>query len=213
MVHKTLTPGVADSVAKFIQQTRDKAAGEASASPFNEANPLQLPTTADVEHFVQAMEAEAARIDAEANELRTRRLAEIAEKDAQIAALNRDIEAATARHNEQEAEVARRATLRSKLIETVKKIAPKIDTGNLSEDAIRRAVVQGRFGADAVAGRTQAYIDCRFDFLADEANVDPFAAVVRDGLAPTVQDGRSAADKAYADMVANLNNRWRDTTH
>ncbi|WP_438750015.1 hypothetical protein [Pararhizobium sp. O133] len=209
----SLTPGVEDAVAKFIQHSRDNAAGKATASPFTDANPLQLPTAADVEYFVQAMDAEAARIDAEAIELRKRRLAEIAAKDAQIASLNRNIEAATARYNDQEAEIERRASLRGKVIETARKIAPKLDTSNLSEDAIRREVVQGRFGADAVAGKTQAYIDCRFDFLADEANADPFAALVKDGIATGINDGKAQADRAYADMVSGLTNGWKATTH
>jgi|GEM_PF-3901493 len=199
-----LTPGIEAEVAAFVEQTRDAASDKAPSRVFSDAAPLQLLTDADVAYFVAAMEAEAARIDDEAAEISRKRLADIAAKDAQIAALNREIETRKAALQAQDAEIDRRAKARADLLDKVKKIAPAVVTDNLNEDAIRTAVVKSKFGDQAVAGKPQAYIDSRFDFLVDSSNVDPFREVLKDGLLTNLT-GKAAADKAYLDMCADLN--------
>ncbi|TAA61877.1 hypothetical protein [Shinella sp. JR1-6] len=171
--------------------------------------PMQIVTAEEVAYFVHAMEAEAARLDAAATELQKRRLAEIAERDAQIASINREIEAMKAKARTEDDEIHRRAEARAKLLAVVAKIDPSLDASKITKDAdIRREVVRRRFGDEAVNGRSDAYIDERFESLEARVNVDPFAAVVKDGLKPSDGDLRGASERAYQQMVADLNN-WR----
>jgi hypothetical protein len=199
-----LTPGVKEKVAAFIQHSRDTAAGKNPTPVFTDAAPLQLLTDADVAFFVAAMEAEAARIDDEAEALSRQRIADIAAKDAQIAALNREIESKKAVTTAQDAEISRRAEALVGIQQVAKRIAPGAAVDNLNETQIKAAVVRARFGDQAVSGHPQAYIDSRFDFLADAANVDPFRSAMKDGPAPNLLDAKAAADRAYRDMVADL---------
>lgn len=171
--------------------------------------PLQILTEEEIAYFVAAMETEAGRLDAEATELQKRRLAEIAEKDAQIASIKREIEATQAKIKAQEDEIRSRAGVRSKLLAVVSKIDPGLDASKIMKDAdIRREVVRRKFGDSAVDGRSDAYVDERFESLEARVNVDPFAAVVKDGLKPSDSDLRGASERAYQEMVADLNN-WR----
>lgn len=170
--------------------------------------PVQILAPEGVAYFVAAMESEAARIDAEATELQKRRLAEIAQKDAEIAAIKREIEATKAKIQTQNDEIDRRVRSLSALVRTAQKIIPQFDASNMQDEAaIRREVVRRRFGDVAVDGRSEAYIDERFESLEARVNVDPFAAVVKDGIKQSggaVTDMRDAAEKAWQDMVADL---------
>ncbi|MBB5041892.1 hypothetical protein [Shinella fusca] len=172
--------------------------------------PVQLLSKEELDYFLQAMEQEAARIDAEATELSKRRLAEIAEKDAQIASLNREIEATRERVNAQGLEVQRRADARAKLLAVVRKIEPNLDASKITKDAdIRREVVRRRFGDAAVDGRSEAYVDERFESLEARVNVDPFAAVMKDHGRTPAPGTREAADKAWQNMVDDLTSYHR----
>lgn len=205
-----LTPGVEERVASFIQHGRDVADGKHPAPIFTDAAPLQLLTDADVAYFVAAMEAEAARIDDEADQLSRKRLADIAAKDAQIAAINREIEKTKAKLEAQDAEIGRRVADRVDLLGKVAKIDPNLATDNLTEDQIRAAVVRSKYGAQAVDGRPQSYIDARFDFLVDSLSVDPFREVAKDGLVQAL-DAKAAAEKAYLEYVDYLKTAYKKT--
>lgn len=123
--------------------------------------------------------------------------AELAKKDAEIDALKGKVLDATAMDAAVQA--------RGDLIAKAKAIAPTLETKGLSDAAIRKAVVVAKRGADKVADKSEAYIDAAFELLTEDTKtVDPFARVVADGLTSTVTD-RSAADKAYADMVGRFN--------
>lgn len=202
-----LTPGVAENVAAFIQHNRDTAAGKNPEPIFTADAPLQLLTTADVEYFVAAMEAEAARIDDEAAELSRQRLADIAAKDAQIAALKREIENTKAKTQAQDAEITRRVADRLDLLEKVKKVDPNLVTDKLTEDQIRTEVVKAKFGTEAVAGKLQSYIDARFDFIVDSTNTDAFRSVMHGR--PQAQSDVQKCDQAYKQMCDELTNGWK----
>lgn len=203
-----LTPGVAEKVAAFIQHSRDTAAGKNPEPIFTVDAPLQLLTTADVDYFVAAMEAEIARIDDEAEDLSRQRLAYIAQKDAEIVALNREIESRKAAIAAQEVEIRRGAAALGKVQDLAKKIDPSVSLDNLNETEIKTAVVRARFGDQAVSGQPQAYIDSRFDFLADAATVDPFRAVMKDGHKTATSDAQKS-DQAYQQMCDELANGWK----
>lgn len=192
-------------VASWGEVTR---AGRPSTFDGSEA-PVQILTAEEIAYFVQAMEAEATRLDAEANDLSKRRLAEIAEKDAQIASLNREIEAARDRVKTQELEVQRRADARAKLLAVVRKIEPNLDASKITKDAdIRREVVRRKFGDSAVDGRSEAYVDERFESLEARVSVDPFAAVMKDHVRMPTRGTPEAMEKAWQDMVADLTSSY-----
>lgn len=206
-----LSDGVEARVAAFVVSWGAIQRGEREFVADSKEAPLQLLTEADVTHFVKAMEDEAARIETEIHNVRHRRNAEIAQKDALIAAINRQIEAAQAKVADQAAEIDRRAQARVDLLETVRRIDPAMDASKIMRDAdIRREVVRRKYGDVAVEGKSEAYIDERFESLAACANVDPFARVVADGIISNTQDsGRAAADRAYADYVSSLTDAHR----
>lgn len=185
-----------------VSRTGRKSTYDASEAP------VQIVTAEEVAYFVHAMESQASRLDAAATELQKRRLAEIAERDAQIASINREIEAMKAKARSEDDEIHRRAETRAKLLAVVAKIDPRLDASKITKDTdIRREVVRRKFGDAAVDGRTDAYVDERFESLEARANVDP----LRDALLnrkPSDDDLRGASERAYQEMVADLNN-WR----
>lgn len=65
-----------------------------------------------------------------------------------------------------DAKVAARANLISKATA----IAPGIHTDGKSDEELRKAAVVAKLGDAAIAGKSQAYIDARFDILAEETN-------------------------------------------
>lgn len=103
------------------------------------------------------------------------------------------------------AEIECRAEARADLIGLARAIVGDVKTTGLSDAAIRKAVVVAKVGESAVEGRSAAYIDARFDMLAEAIREpqDLFAAAVKDGIT-TSQTSMSAAFSAYAAMVRDL---------
>lgn len=125
--------------------------------------------------------------------------------DAEKAAAARDAEFETARPGlVDDAEIARRAEARADLIVAARRIAPDVKIAGLPDADIRKATVAARIGDAALAGRSQAYVDARFDLLAESVGErsDAFAAVVKDGL--THSGAQAAVSDAYAAMVRDL---------
>ncbi|MFK0163502.1 DUF2213 domain-containing protein [Rhizobium sp. NPDC090279] len=104
-----------------------------------------------------------------------------------------------------EAEIERRAEARAELIGLAKAIAGSVQTSGLSDAAIRKAVVIAKAGEGAVQGRSDAYIDARFDMLAEGLRKKPdlFADAIKDGIT-SAQPSTSVAFAAYAAMVRDL---------
>lgn len=132
--------------------------------------------------------------------------AEIAKKDADIAKKDAEIDDLKAKimtGDALDAAVAARADL----IDRAKRIAPSVETRGLSDSAIKKAVVVARVG-DTMKDKSEAYIDARFDMLADESNTtDDAQTQLRLSLASTkpIGDAKLAYDQAVAASVANLN--------
>lgn len=85
---------------------------------------------------------------------------EIAKKDAEIDALKGKVLDGAALDAAVQA--------RGDLVVKAKAIAPEVKTDGLSDAAIRKAVVVAKLG-DAMADKGDAYIDARFDILAEDA--------------------------------------------
>lgn len=126
--------------------------------------------------------------------------AEIAKKDAEIDGLKAKVLDGAAL----DAAVAARGDLLAK----AKAIAPDVKTDGLSDAAIRKAVVVAKLG-DAMKDKAEAYIDARFDILAEDAAGEEQVRSAISNIKPNVGDAAAQASKAYADSVTDMN-AWRN---
>lgn len=94
-----------------------------------------------------------------------------AEHDKAMAAKDAEIEALQAKVLD-DAALDKRVATRAKLVADAKAIAPDVKTAGLSDADIRKAVVTDKLGEAAVAGRSDAYLDARFDILVETADAD-----------------------------------------
>ena len=139
-------------------------------------------------------------------DMETAHATEIAAKDAEIAKLEAAKDAAEGKVLS-DADLDKRVADRADLIGKAKAIVADVKTEGLSDAAIRKAVVVAKLG-DAVAGKSEAYIDARFDILSeDAANADPFADAMKGGT--VTNDGANPADKAYRDNLTYLETAHR----
>lgn len=122
--------------------------------------------------------------------------AEIAKKDAEIDAMKGKVLT--------DAQLDARVQARADLLSTAKAIHDADYTGKSDAD-IRKAAVIGKLGDGAVQGKSDAYIDARFDILAEDAKKDPVARALRSPAASTVHD------HGYEASVQDLQ-RGRNTT-
>lgn len=96
---------------------------------------------------------------------------------------------------------------RGDLIAKAKAIAPDVITDGKTDADIRKAVVVAKLGDEAVKDKAAAYIDARFDILAEDAKpTDPVRGVVRDGLK---QVDQKPVETAHAAMVTSLQDAWK----
>ncbi|QND32161.1 DUF2213 domain-containing protein [Sinorhizobium meliloti] len=124
--------------------------------------------------------------------------AEMAKKDAEIDALKGKILS--------DADLDKRVQARADLVTKAKVLAMDLKTEGLSDAAIRKAVVVAKLGDAAVADKSEAYIDARFDMLVEDASkngADPFRTVVQQGLSQ-VSDADRVVTDAYSQMVADM---------
>jgi uncharacterized protein len=133
-------------------------------------------------------------------------VAALAAKDAELAKKDAEIDALKAKVLDDKALDAK-VQARGDLIATANKIVKDVKTDGLSDADIRKAVVVAKLGDTALAGKTEAYIDARFDILADEAKakVDPLRQTLLNRDAPA--DLTDSA-KAYSEMLARDRNAW-----
>lgn len=119
--------------------------------------------------------------------------ADLAAKDAEIVALKAKVMDAAAL----DALVQDRAALVAK----VKAIAPDLKTDGLDAPALRKSAVIAKLGGAAIAGKSEAYIDARFDILCDAV-----PDLVADALKNTMTTDATKPDpvKARAQMIADM---------
>ena len=131
--------------------------------------------------------------------------AEMAKKDAEIDGLKKQVVDAAA--------LDKLVQSRANLVTVAKAIAKDVKTDGLADAAIRKAVVTAVLGDAAVKDKADAYIDARFEILAEDAAkktgspADTFRAAVKDGLKVT-GDAATQADDAWRKGVTDLN-AWR----
>lgn len=103
-----------------------------------------------------------------------------------------------------DAQLDERVKARGDLIAKAKTIADADYTGK-SDAEIRKAVVVARIGDAAIAGKPEAYIDARFDMLAEDAAKDPVRAHMRS------QDSKpqNPADNGQSAYEQRLQDAWK----
>lgn len=120
--------------------------------------------------------------------------AELAKKDAEIDALK------AAKLSD--AEIDAKVQARSDLLAKAKSVADTDFTG-LSDSDIKKAAVVAKLGDAAIEGKTEAYIDARFDILVESADKsDPFANAMNDGQPQT-----KVADHGQSEYEQSILNR------
>jgi len=130
--------------------------------------------------------------------------AEISAKDAELAKANAAKDAAEAKVLS-DADIDKRVADRSDLVGAAKAIHADVKTDGLSDAAIRKAVVVAKLG-DAMADKSEAYIDARFDILSEDAGKgDKIADAIKN--APAITD----LNAAYAARNASLQDAWKST--
>lgn len=147
---------------------------------------------ADIQSF-EAKLADAEAAHAKALEAKD---AEIAKLDAQIDDLKSKILT--------DAQLDERAQARADLLSSARRVAD-IDYSGKSDDEVRRLAVAAKLGDQAVADRSDAYINARFDILLEDA--EPESAVnsaLRNRANTSHNDGGSQA--GYEDRISNA---WR----
>lgn len=155
---------------------------------------------------IEAFKADAAKTLSDAKAAHT---AALAAKDAELAKKDAEIDGLKAKVLDEKALDAK-VQARADLISAANKIAKDVKTEGLTDADIRKAVVVAKLGDAAIAGKSDAYIDARFDVLVEDAKTgaDPFATAVRGGVQP-VGDAFNDANKAWAKSVEDLNS-WRN---
>lgn len=138
-----------------------------------------------------------AETDEEHEEKMAAKDAELAQKDAAIATL----EAAKLSDAVLDAKVAARADLIGK----AKAVADGIETAGKSDADIRKAAVAKALGDAAVDGKTQAYIDARFDILVEDAAKRDPAQKMKDTQRQIV----TGLDAVYQERNAALEGAWK----
>lgn len=152
---------------------------------------------------IDAFKADAQTLAANAKALHD---AAITAKDDEIAKLEAARDAAAGKVLS-DADLDKRVADRADLIAVAKTIHADVKTAGLSDADIRKGVIIAKLG-DTMTDKPDAYIDARFDILAeDAANADPFADAMKGRI--ITNDGLSDADKAYRDNLTYLETAHR----
>lgn len=135
--------------------------------------------------------------------------AAIAAKDAELAQLQAKLDDAQSKILS-DAELDARVAKRAELVSVAASIAPNVKTAGMNDAAIRKAVVVAKIGDAAIDGKSDAYIDARFDILADAAKTEhnPVVSAIKTGVV-NVGDAAGAEKAAWAKSLNDMNS-WRD---
>lgn len=135
--------------------------------------------------------------------------AAIAAKDAELAKVQAAFDDAKTKILS-DADLDKRVASRAELVAAAHAIAPEVKTTGLSDADIRKATVVAKLGDAAIAGKSAAYIDARFDILADAAKTEenPVAGAFKQGVI-NVGDASKGMLDAWAKANQDMN-AWRN---
>lgn len=140
-----------------------------------------------------------------ATETDTAHTAAVADLNKQLATKDAEIDTLKGKVLDQAA-IDKLVADRAGLVALAGKIAKDVKTDGLSDADIRKAVVTAKLGDAAVKDKPQAYIDARFDILAEDVGkaVDPFRKAVADGIQPPTN-----LNDAYNQMLERDRTAWQ----
>lgn len=141
-------------------------------------------------------DAKAAQCDADHAKAIAAKDADLAKKDAEIDALKGKVVS--------DADLDKRVAARADLIAKAKTVSDADYTGK-SEADIRRLAVSTKLGDAAVKDKADAYVEARFDILAEDASKDPVRKVLMQAA-----DRKSVQDNGYTQSVNDLDYRTRN---
>ena len=194
------------------------------ASPIHDHQPTKEPSMADLttvvigDSAVQIAASDASKLEAfkasikqSLTDAQTAHATALAAKDSDLAKRDATIDDLKAKVLS-DADIDKRVQARGDLVAIAKVIAKDVATTGLSDAAIRKAVVTAKLGDAAVKDKAEAYIDARFEILAEDAakalNVDPLRNVVIDGV-KDAGDLRTQAAAAYEARNQALRDGWK----
>lgn len=125
----------------------------------------------------------------------------LADKDAEIAKKDAELDDAKGKILS-DADLDKRVQDRGDLVALAGAIAKDVKTTGVSDADIRKAVVVAKLGDAVVEGKSAAYVDARFDILAEDAKkgADPVARALADGKpAPVTDNGQTAYEARLGD--------------
>lgn len=132
--------------------------------------------------------------------------AAIAAKDEEIGKLKADLKTA---QDAAKIDVDKLVADRAQLVEAVKAIDAKIETGGKSDADLRKAAVASKLGDEMVSDASDAEILGMFKAVAKDAKTtDPVADAIRAGIKPSITDAASQAQTAWDKSITDLN-AWR----
>ncbi len=127
-------------------------------------------------------------------------------KDAELAIKDAEIDALKAAKLS-DAEIDAKVQARSDLLSKAHMVAKDADFTGLSDADIKKAAVVAVLGDAAIADKTEAYVDARFDILCDDAkttaNADPFAQGMKD------KQHTQITDNGQAEYETRQLNAWK----
>lgn len=166
---------------------------------------LMVETTDAAAVAIEKLQKQLATKDAEADAAKAKADAALADAEKQLAAKDAritDLE----KSKLTDADIDARVKARADLITTARLIAADAKVDGLSDADIRKAVVTAKLGDAAIDGKSQAYVDARFDILAeDAAKADPLAKPNGNGAAPKLVN----LDAIYAERDTALANAYK----
>ncbi|MBV2144235.1 DUF2213 domain-containing protein [Falsochrobactrum sp. TDYN1] len=158
---------------------------------------LQVETTDAGATAIEKLTADKAAVEKKLSDAETAHGAAIATKDAELAKKDAEIDDLKGKVLDGAALDAAVAA-RGDLLNKARAIAPDVKTDGLSDAAIRKAVVEAKLG-DAVKDKAEAYIDARFDILAEDAAGTEQLRDTLTNLKPTNDAGK--AQQSYVDRM------------
>lgn len=165
---------------------------------------LPLEITDAGEAAINKLLGQVQKLTADAATAKTASDTALAAADAKVAKVEAERDAALAKVLDGAA-LDERVAARAALIASARAIHDGDYKGTDAE--IRKAVVVAKLGDAAIAGKSEAYIDARFDILAEEAKAhDAVAGVIRNS--PTAPSGQSAVIAASFKAADSMND-WR----
>lgn len=166
---------------------------------------LSVETTDQGAQAIEKLQADVKRLNDAATTAKSTHDQAIAAKDAELAKKDAEIDGLKGKVLDGAALDAKVAA-RAEMVATAKAIHPDVVTDGKSDADIRKAVLTAK--GITIDGKSDAYIEARFDALADGVkDADPMRDAIRTVV--PVADARAAADQAWKKSTQETANAWQ----